>query len=248
MTDAKYVSVKGHKDKMAFIWFLDYYKHDILFSILVRRETYSAYWQGFKLLKRLDYPCKAVIADEHPAIHAAAKDNFPKARFQLCHTHILRNIRSSLDVRHDEYDKRFLMEVAAMFRSKLLPEYSRKATRLVRKYGDESKYLKILAELDRKHEQLVTYLVDKSCPRTSNLIECYNSHLDQRLRAIKGFESYRNAELWLNAYVVHRRITPFTDCSGRFKKLNGEAPLFFTVEDDGPRRKIQEYFGMDFRV
>ena len=47
MLDAKYVAVKGRKRKMAFIWAIDYYKHDILFSLLVPDETYIAYWNCF---------------------------------------------------------------------------------------------------------------------------------------------------------------------------------------------------------
>jgi transposase-like protein len=247
MLDAKYVSVKGRSRKMAFIWVIDYYKHDILFSLLVPDETYTAYWNCLKFLKRINVPVRAIICDEHKAILQASQAVFPRARIQYCHTHILRNIQYQLDVRVSQEDRIFLKKIKGVFTSKKVVEYSRKATVMVRRYGGNPKYLAILADLDRKHEQLITYLIDRRCPRTTNLIEGYNSHLAQRLKAIKGFESYATAEMWLNAFTVLKRITPFTDCEGRFSRLNGESPLFQTVEDAGPVSKVYEYFGREFR-
>lgn len=134
-----------------------------------------------------------------------------------------------------------------MFNSHSLKAYAERGKELIIRYHKQQKYIKILTDLDRKHKLVTTYIVDHRCPRTTNLIEGYNSHLAQRLKSIHGFESYGSANLWLNAFTLYKRITPFTDCKGIFKDMNSHAPLFYTVEDDGPRRKILKYFGVDFR-
>ena len=83
------------------------------------------------------------------------------------------------------------------------------------------------------------YLEHKGTPSTTNLIESFNSHLEARVRPLKGFESFKHADLWLNAFFLRRRTKKFTDCSGRFRRLNGitsleivkkpgiELPMFF---------------------
>lgn len=130
--------------------------------------------------------------------------------------------------------------------SKLVQQYSRRALQALRRYGENPIYRQIVQDMDRKHELLTASIWNRSCPRTTNLIEGYNSHLEQRLAAIKGFESYKTANLWLNAYVVKRRTTEFTDCKGRFTKLNGECPLFQTIQDYGPITKLKQNFGVEY--
>lgn len=90
------MSVKGHERKMAFIWAVDYYKHDILFSGLYPSESFEAYHNCFTFLKRIGYNMKVIVSDEHQNILRAGKAVFPKARQQICHTHYLRNIRKEL--------------------------------------------------------------------------------------------------------------------------------------------------------
>jgi hypothetical protein len=53
---------------MAFIWAVDYYKHDILFSGLYPSETYLAYENCFRFLRKIGFQAKAIICDEHVAI------------------------------------------------------------------------------------------------------------------------------------------------------------------------------------
>jgi hypothetical protein len=57
------------------------------------------------------------------------------------------------------------------------------------------------------------------------LIESFNKQLQGRLKTIQGFESFATAERWLSAWVLRRRLTPFTDCRGKFKKLNGRPSI-----------------------
>ena len=74
----------------------------------------------------------------------------------------------------------------------------------------------------------MAHLWVKHTPRTNNLIESFNSHLQGRLKTIKGFESFNHAELWLNAYFLRRRTKKFTDCEGKFKSLNGKSSIEIT--------------------
>ena len=72
----------------------------------------------------------------------------------------------------------------------------------------------------------------------SVMIECYNSHLNRRLKTIKGFKSFKHAKLWLNGYFIRRRLKKLTDCGGRFKKLNGRCSLQIASKNEIDISKI----------
>ena len=69
-----------------------------------------------------------------------------------------------------------------------------------------------------------------NCPNTTNIIESYNSHLQGRLKTIKGFQGFDSARRWLNAYLVRRRTKTLTDCKGKFKHLNKHASLELSIK------------------
>ena len=69
-----------------------------------------------------------------------------------------------------------------------------------------------------------------NCPNDTNLIELFNSHLNARLKSIKGFKSFESANRWLNAYLIRRRTRPFTSCEGKFAKLNHKCSLEMTIK------------------
>ena len=81
-------------------------------------------------------------------------------------------------------------------------------------------------------------MYQKHIPRTTNLIESYNSHLEGRLKTIKGFESFTHADTWLNAYFLKRRLQPFTDCTKQFKALNGTCSLEHTLRFPSTKAKF----------
>jgi hypothetical protein len=60
----------------------------------------------------------------------------------------------------------------------------------------------------------------KYCSRFSRILL-----VDGKYVAVKGFESFYDADSWLNAYFLRRRMKKLTDCDGVFKKLNGMCPL-----------------------
>ena len=86
---------------------------------------------------------------------------------------------------------------------------------------------KLLADFRDNQEYLLNYLKypHLNIPNTTNLLEGFNSQLELRLSSIRGFESFETAENYLNAWIVKRRFARFTDCRGKFKKLNGKSPL-----------------------
>jgi hypothetical protein len=116
-----------------------------------------------------------------------------------------------------------------------MPQYSKYAKKVFVKHSQNPEYRNILMGLSIKHEVLTRYLIDKRVPSTSNLIELFNSHLEARLKSIKGFKSFYTAELWLNAYVLNRRLSKFTSCSKKFKQLNGTCSLRHTADEDYPK-------------
>jgi len=66
-----------------------------------------------------------------------------------------------------------------------------------------------------------------------------NKQLNGRLKTIQGFESFETAERWLSAWILRKRLTPFTDCRGKFKKLNG-TPSIENTRKGG--MKIPDFF------
>lgn len=110
--------------------------------------------------------------------------------------------------------------------------FNKLAKNTLNKYINNELCVKILLDIERKKPNLLGYLKVKGTPTTSNLIECFNSHLNLRLKIIKGFESFQHADSWLNAYFIKRRLTPFTDCTGKFKHLNGKCSLEETLKSD----------------
>lgn len=230
--DAKYVSVKGSDKKMAFIWAIDYYTHDIVWNMLVPSENTEAFYTLFKRLKSINYQLKFLICDDHVTAKNVVKLIYPNIQVQLCLTHYKRNVQKLLNVRKDEKDREFFKEIIHLFHSKDEKEFSVKGRKMLTKYFEEKKYQAILRDIDLNTEVLTTYLRFKKCPNTTNLIECFNKHLAGRLKTIDGFKSYETAELWLNAYVMNRRLKEFSCCKGRFKELNGNKSISLTISDD----------------
>lgn len=63
-------------------------------------------------------------------------------------------------------------------------------------------------------------------PRTTNLIEGWNSTtMELRISSIRGFKKEKHARNYINAMILKYRFHKFTDCKGKFKNLNGKAPL-----------------------
>jgi transposase-like protein len=183
----------------------------------------------------MNYPLSIVVCDELDAIPLAARFFYPKVRVQICTNHYKENIRRLLNSRSTPIHEHFIKQLEYLFRSKTISAYCRYARKLLKEHGGHPIYRRILLDLNKKHEVLIRYLVEKGVPGTNNLIESFNSHLEARVGGLKGFESFETAELWLNAYVMNRRLTKFTCCTKPFAYLNNRCSLSITAGDDVPK-------------
>lgn len=212
--DGKYVKVKGYEKKIAFIYGVDYLTHDIPVGMLAPTENELSYLRFFRLLKTCHYPLAIAICDEMAAIQGPLKQYYPNARVQLCQNHYLENIRERLRVRTDNTYARFFSDLYRAFDARIHPA---KRDHLLRQMYFAYRHLTvprdILLEINMRRGELFAYNHRmQKCPHTNNLIESFNSHMQARLKSIKGFETFTNASRWLNAWMIRRRTKPFTDC------------------------------------
>lgn len=226
LVDGKYIAVKRYDRKIPVLYGVDYTTHDIPHYRLAQAESYVVCKRFFESLKLTNYTLQAVVSDDNVNIYTAAQQVFPQVVIQLCHVHFLRNMRSLLDCEHVVDHQLFFNGLCDTLVTKRAKEdFEQRASRLVRQFSSDPICSAILIELARKQPLLQGYLHHKGTPTTTNLIESMNSHLEARVRPLKGFESYRHADAWLNAYFLKRRVQKFTDCSGKFRHLNGKTAL-----------------------
>lgn len=226
LVDGKYIAVKRYDHKIPVLYGIDYSTHDIPHYRLAKAENYLTCKRFFESLKLTNYTLHALVCDDNQNIYTAAKYVYPNVVVQLCHVHFLRNVRGILDVEHMTLHRNFfhnLRDTLIAKRSK--EDFEIRAAKLMHHFSTDPQCQAILIELARKQPLLQGYLQHKGLPTTTNLIESFNSHLQGRLKTIKGFESFRHADTWLNGYFLKRRSTPFTDCSGKFRRLNGKTSL-----------------------
>lgn len=231
--DGKYVKVRGFKEKIPFIYGIDYETHDILFGILVPAEDERAFLQCFRILKELHYPLTIVVADDRSALPLALKQVFPGISLQLCQNHYLENIRQALHIRTDPTHQHFFNSL----KKHVFDEYKDDkqldaALHHVLTERGEGVLLRqsIVMAIHHRRKELFAYKGIPNCPNNTNLIELFNSHFNGRLKTIKGFKTKEHARLWLNGMLLRRRTKPFTDCGPKFKHLNGKSSLQMTIK------------------
>jgi len=234
LVDGKYVKVKQYERKIPVIYGVDYLSHDIPHYLLTLGENYESCVTFFQSLRLANYPLQAVICDDNQNIYEACKRVYPEVVVQLCQNHYKENVRQLLGVRREETPREykvFMKALEVLFSKKRSKEELEKvAGRMVNAFSHDPILLQVLTDLQRKQHLLFGYQYLKGTPTTTNLIESLNSHLQGRLETIKGFESFQDADLWLNGYFLHRRVKPYTDCSGKFRRLNGKTSLSQTLK------------------
>ena len=241
--DGKYVRVKGYQKKIPFIYGIDYLTHDIPVGLLAPSENYFAYVKLFSLLKSINYPLQLAVADENAPLEKALFLSYPRAKLQLCHNHYLENIRESLLVRTAEEFQGFFFRLRQAFRAEIVSQKRQALFHdiyqdyvLDQNREQEKEILKIIMiEIQRNYNKLFAYQNNGNdyfphSPQTTNIVESYNSHLQGRLKSIKGFESFYSAKRFLNAWLIRRRTKTLTDCNKKFKHLNGFTPLQMSLK------------------
>lgn len=239
VVDGKYIKVKGYSKKIPVIYGIDYLTHDIPTYRIAPAENYLNICKFFESLRLLNYPLQVLVSDDNENIRKSCFKYYPKAVFQLCQRHYKESIKSNLDIDNNRKHFEFMLDIYDLFRPKRNEDdFNRFGKHLLKKYLDDELLILLILDIDKRKEDLLGYLKHKNTPRTTNLIECYNSHLQGRLKTIKGFDSLKNANLWLNAYFIRRRIKKFTDCKGRFKYLNGTCSLQNSIKSGEKIPKI----------
>lgn len=233
IVDGKHVKVRGFEKKIPFIYCLDYLPHDILADVLSPSENRLTFLQLFRQLRECAYPMQITVGDDNPAIKQALNQVFPGTPFQLCHNHYLQNVKKQLRIDSEEKYQSFFYELKTLVFDPYF-EKDEQVTEGLRevwhRYAVNDEAVKaLLMEIHARRSELFAYLKVRGCPKTTNLIELFNSHLEARLKSIKGFKSFQGAYRWLNGCVIRRRTKIFTDCKGKFKHLNGYCSLQLTT-------------------
>lgn len=231
LVDGKYLKIKGYKKKIPVIYGIDYLTHDVVHFVLGPSENYQLLLKFFSSLKLANYPLQAVVSDDNQNTPQACLSVYPNAIWQLCQNHYKHNLRITLNLKNDTTYRPFMTEVETLFSGKIsIEDFRGRASKIYKKYANEDELCKkVMLDIARRSPDLLGYLKLKNTPRTTNLIESFNSHLQGRLKTIKGFENFKNAQTWLNIYFLRRRLKKFTDCEKQFKKLNGISSLELTL-------------------
>ena len=232
--DGKYVKVRGYEKKIPFIYAIDYLTHDIPVGILASAENSDAYRHLFSLLQSIHYPLKMVVCDDSASLRNGLIWAYPDVPVQMCQTHYLENLRQGLEIRTaDKYHGFFGGLLEVFERGRPFKERMFLLQVLEEKYGQLDLVIKpICQDVRDRYAELFAYeKFPQPSPHSNNIIEAFNSHLNGRLETIKGFKSFETARLWLNGWMVRRRLKPFTDCQAPFKHLNGKCSLEMSIQN-----------------
>ncbi len=226
VVDGKYIRVKGYARKIALLWGIDYFTHDIPAFVLAPSENTQSWSKYFAYFRIFSHRPELLVCDDNINIKVAAKNCFPAVKIQTCMNHLKENMRRTLNVRNDSTYREVFTRLDTILSQKQNDQIRNKRLfSLVRDYQSDPLVTSLLISLHRESQEHIAYRNIKNAPLTTNIIECYNSHLEARLFPLKGFESYAHAKLWMNGYILKRRFTKLADCSRKFHYLTGCRPI-----------------------
>lgn len=227
--DGKYFTVKGFKHGYCLLWGVDYLTHDIPIFILAPNENYQSWAKFFSYFRIISHHPTLVVCDDNVNLKMAARNSFPAVKIQTCFNHFKEGIRRTLHTRSDNTYRPFMRRVEDILTVKLNDgALNKKLFALYRDYKDDPVVVTVLTNIHKYLPELLGYRGISQAPVTTNLIESFNSHLESRLFSLKYFNSVAHARLWINGYILKRRFTPFTSCTGKFRFLNGKRGVSLT--------------------
>lgn len=233
LCDGKYIHVKGYRGKIPLLWGIDYFTHDIPVFTLAPSENYQSWAKYFSYFRIINHHPSLLVCDDNVNIKIAARNAFPQVKIQTCTNHFKENVRRELRVRTDITYRAFSRSIDSILSRKLANDvFNRWMGILFQDYGHDAVALSVLTNIEKYKGELLAYRGIKAAPTTTNLIECFNSHLQDRLTSLKGFESFKHAYLWLNGYILKRRYTKLSGCTGKFRSLNGVKPIDKTKKEE----------------
>lgn len=227
--DGKYFNVAKSNHDWVLLWGVDYFRHDIPIMWVAPSESYQAWSKFFFYFRIINHFPQLLLCDDNQNLKQAARKNFPSVIIQTCTNHFKENIRRNLRVRSDPTYQDFAQKIKAIIGIKLSDETMKhRLLALVRDYSHNPLIMAELIHIERYWKELTAYRSIGRSPLTTNMIEGLNSHLEARLFSLRSFQSINHAKLWLNGYVLKRRFTKYTDCKGKFRRLNGKSGVELT--------------------
>lgn len=231
--DGKYFNVASDKYDWVLLWGIDYLRHDIPVFTLAPAETYQTWARYFSYLRILDLHPHLLVCDDHTGLKMAARNAFPATKIQTCYNHFKENIRRNLHIRSNEGKqyRDFMTRLESVLSSseKIADHtFNHWLSCLYRDYHQDPVCLQILISIEKYKHELLAYRGISQAPVTTNLIEGFNSHLEGRLQKLRSFQTVEYARLWFNGYILKRRYTKFTDCTIKFRYLNGKTGVQMT--------------------
>ncbi len=225
--DGKYFNVASDRYDWVLLWGFDYFRHDIPVFTIAPSENYQSWSKYFSYFRIINCFPKLAVCDDNINLKMAARSQFPAVKIQICYNHFKENIRRDLHIRSDKTNqyRDFMRRIESILDSscKLSDEtFNHWFFALYRDYKNDPVCLTILTNIEKYKRELLAYRGIPQAPLTSNLIEGFNSHLEGRLEKLRSFQTVEYARLWFNGYILKRRYTKFTDCSLKFRYLNGK--------------------------
>lgn len=227
--DGKYFTVKGYKSGYCLLWGIDYLTHDVPVFILAPSESYQSWAKLFSYVRIINRYPQLIVCDDNTNLKLAARHAFPNVRIQTCFNHFKENMRRTLHTRSDSTYKPVMKRIEDILTIKLTDgALNKKLFALYRDYQHDPVIVSVLTSIHKYLPELLGYRGISQAPVTTNLIESFNSQLESRLFSLKYFNSIEHAQLWINGYILKRRFTPFTSCTGKFRSLNGKTGVSLT--------------------
>lgn len=221
--DAKYVSVKNYENKVAFLWAVDYFRHDFPVILLANSESYQSWAKFCEYFRILNHIPDYIVCDDNSPLKISARYKFPNVKVQTCYNHFKEGIRRDLRVRSDDTYRKFSREIDMILSKKRSSsDFDFLVHRALLYYMNDPICTSILVNIAKRKQEFLAFTGIKNAPVTTNMIEGFNQQLEDRLKPLHHFNSFEHAKLWLNGFVLKRRMTKFSSCKGKFRSLNGK--------------------------
>ena len=243
IVDGTYISVKGYTKKIPFIYLMDYKTHDIVCSVLAPSETQEAFKQLFAKAYRVQYPLNFVVCDDIiSSLEYSAKYSYPHVLIQLCTKHWKDNVKLFVkqNVKNEKLQEDILKDVSSILRTKTSKkEKVQQIKDFVSRHGPQNITVESIASGMLSNFKYLFLYCKYDIPNTTNLIEGTNNQIKSRVHSMKGFNSFENANLFLNAWMINRRLKPFRDCRSPFADLNGKTSLEVALKNQQDMKNIK---------
>lgn len=214
---------------MVLLWGIDYFRHDIPIITLAPSESFQAWARFFSYFRIISHHPQLLVCDDNANLKIAARLKFPQVKVQTCFNHFKENIRRELKIRSDKTYKPFMKRIESALSKKISNEtLNYWLWCLYRDYKHDPVCLTVLTNIEKYKKELTAYRNIPQAPITTNIVEGMNGHLEARLKSIRSFQSPLHTRLWLNGYILRRRLTKFTDCRFKFRYLNGKTGVEMT--------------------